>query len=299
MSVPMKYVLEQGPVLAGLGRTAIEAIKQQMGASKPTGVPQLPGPEITTILPPRSKGLISTYVRHVGGDPRAYKNEVPAHLFPQWSFGLASQALAGLPYPLVKAVNGGCTIVQHHPLPTGQPLHVSVRLENIDDNGRRAIMQTRVITGTAEIPNAIEASLFALVPLKQPGGSGKSKRERPRVPQGAKEIDWWRLKPDAGLDFAKLTGDFNPLHWIPAYAKASGFRSVILHGFSTMARAWEGLGRQHLARSRRITAFNVRFTRPLVLPARVGLYTQGDEVIVGDAPGGPAYMTGTFETSPL
>ena len=39
----------------------------------------------------------------------------------------------------------------------------------------------------------------------------------------------------------------------------------------------------------------MRFTRPLVLPARVGVYVRGDKVWVGDAPGGPAYLEGTFK----
>ena len=46
----------------------------------------------------------------------------------------------------------------------------------------------------------------------------------------------------------------------------------------------------------RLASIDVRFTRPLVLPARVGLYVRGDEVYVGTAPGGPANLVGTFTT---
>jgi hypothetical protein len=39
----------------------------------------------------------------------------------------------------------------------------------------------------------------------------------------------------------------------------------------------------------------VRFSRPLVLPANVGVYvTRGGEVFVGDAPGGGAYLDGHY-----
>ena len=41
----------------------------------------------------------------------------------------------------------------------------------------------------------------------------------------------------------------------------------------------------------------MRFTRPLVLPARVGVYVRGDKVWVGDAPGGGAYLEGTFRSA--
>ena len=43
-------------------------------------------------------------------------------------------------------------------------------------------------------------------------------------------------------------------------------------------------------------AVEVRFTRPLVLPRRVGLFlAEGDAFYVGDAPSGPAYLTGRFD----
>jgi acyl dehydratase len=88
------------------------------------------------------------------------------------------------------------------------------------------------------------------------------------------------------------------VHWIRPYARAFGFRSTILHGFSTMARAIEGLGRAlYAGDTRRVRVFDCRFTRPLVLPARVGLYLRGSEVFVGDAPDGPAYLAGSFQTT--
>jgi len=116
------------------------------------------------------------------------------------------------------------------------------------------------------------------------------------VPVDAREIAFFKLKPDAGLDFAKLTGDFNPVHWVPRWAKAFGFRNVILHGFGTMARAIEALNRGLLAGDvDALQEIDVRFTRPLVLPARVGVYVRENKIWVGDAPGGPAYLEGSFK----
>ncbi len=307
MAVSNKHILQQGPVLRTLASTALSAIKQQLSKAPPRGMPPLPGPEITVTIPPRPAGLVRDYVRHVGGDPSAYKNVVPAHLFPQWGFGLATATLKDIPYPLVRVLNGRCRLQMNTPLPQGEPLIVRARLEGIDDNGRRAVIHQRVVTGTVEVPEAIAADMFAIVPTgggdKANGSNGAAqtaaaKKEKPRVPDDAEEIARWRIGPKAGLDFAKLTGDFNPVHWIPPYAKAMGFRNTILHGFGTMARAIEGLQRGLFAGSiGQLAVFDCKFTRPLVLPAKVGLYTRGDgEVYVGDAPGGPAYLVGTFQT---
>jgi hypothetical protein len=74
---------------------------------------------------------------------------------------------------------------------------------------------------------------------------------------------------------------------------------MILHGFSTMARAIEGLNRSLFSGDvRALVTFDCKFTRPLVLPAAVGLYVKDDQVFVGDAPGGPAYLVGSFQTRP-
>ncbi|MBW2463058.1 MAG: hypothetical protein JRH11_15520, partial [Deltaproteobacteria bacterium] len=216
MGVPARYILHQGPVLRGLGEGAIAVLRQRLGgpARGPGDDPRLPGPEHHLVMAPRSPKLIASFVRHVGGDPASYRRIVPAHLFPQWGFALAPRVLTGLPYPLAKALNGGCRVEVHHPLPQGQPLHVRARLESIDDDGRRAVIQTRIITGTSAQPDCIVADLFAIVPLAKKDKKDKTskgiKKERPRVPTHARELSRYRLGTKAGLDFAKLTGDFNP-----------------------------------------------------------------------------------------
>ena len=124
----------------------------------------------------------------------------------------------------------------------------------------------------------------------------EAKKDTPRVPADAREISYFKVGPKAGLDFAKLTGDFNPVHWIPGYARAFGCPNVILHGFSTMARAMEGLNKSVFAGdTTRIRKWSCRFTKPLVLPAKAGIYVKDHEVFVGVAPGGPAYLVGSFE----
>lgn len=305
MSVSPKFVLQQGPVMAAMGRTALAALKQRVTGDAKAAPPPLPGPEVTATLPPRPPELVRAYLRHVGGDPAAYKGTLPPHLWPQWGFGPASRTLVGIPYPLLKVLNGGCRLEMRAPLPAGEPLTVRARLEDIDDNGRRAVLHQRVVTSTPSAPEALIAHLYAIVPLGRGGekndGAPPAKKERPRVPPDAEELAYFRLGRDAGLDFAKLTGDFNPVHWVPAYARASGFRGVILHGFATMARAMEGLVRARFAGDpHALAVVDVRFTRPLLLPARVGLYEApaedgGRAIFVGDAPGGPAYLTGTYE----
>ncbi|MET0341095.1 MAG: MaoC/PaaZ C-terminal domain-containing protein [Polyangiales bacterium] len=298
-----RHILEQGAALSALGRVALRTLEQQLRGRTKT-VPVLPGPTIEATLPPRSAALVRDYIVHVGGDPAAYRGSLPPHLFPQWTFGLASQVLEGLPYPLARVINAGCELTQNMPLPADEPLLVRAHLESIDDDGRRAMIRTRAVTSTPSAKDALITDIIAMVPLKRGGGgNGKPRdakeREKDvaRVPESAREVARFKLGASAGLDFAKLTGDFNPIHWVRPAARAAGFPSVILHGFGTMARALEGLSQGVLGGDpSQLRKWQCRFTKPLVLPAQAGVFTDGKQVFVGGALGAPAYLVGSYET---
>jgi acyl dehydratase len=195
------------------------------------------------------------------------------------------------------------------PLPIGGKLYLRAQLTSIETNESRALMTARLVTGTRDDAEALVADLRTFVPLGGPGkksqgnGNGSASRAKsagPLVPTTAREIACLTLSKTAGLDFAKLTGDFNPIHWIPAYAKAAGFRSCILHGFGTLARAVEVLTRRVFSGNAwGLRGVDVRFTRPLVLPGRAGVFVsdvgdKGGRLFVGTAAGGNAYLTGTY-----
>src|SRR5262245_36381134 len=109
MALPTKHVLHQGRVVASLGGTAMQALMQRFGRGPKTTL-HVPSGEIVETLPPRPPDLVRDYIRHVGGDPAAYKGVVPPHLFPQWGFPLAAKTLRGIPYPMLKVLNGGCRL---------------------------------------------------------------------------------------------------------------------------------------------------------------------------------------------
>lgn len=284
--------------MVGLAETAMSALWQRVPGRRAPDAPLVPGPEIRRILPPRPEALIRDYARHVGADPERYARTLPPHLFPQWSFGLAGKALRGLPYPLARALNAGFRLEIHRPMPAAEPIDVSVRLESIDESERRVKLRQRIRSGTASAPNAQIGYLDVVIPRSRgPSGGGGTKREPALVPEDAEELGRWPLSARAGLSFAQLTGDFNPVHWLRPYARAFGFQSTILHGFSTGARAMEALARARAGGDvHGVPVFEAAFTRPLVLPAAVGVYEGGElDVYVGDRPGERAYLVGSYE----
>ncbi len=72
------------------------------------------------------------------------------------------------------------------------------------------------------------------------------------------------LTRDRLVRYAGASGDFNPIHWNPRFAREVGLPDVIAHGMLTMATAgrvvtdWAGdLGA--------VVEYGVRFTKPVVV----------------------------------
>lgn len=294
MPRPYAHLANQGPVLATLARTALGALKQRAGFG-PTSPPDVPGPTFHAHAAPLPHTLIRDYVRHVGGNPYAYLDTVPPHLWPQWGFPWAARTLDPVPYPLLRVLNGGCRLTLNGPLPQHQTLRIRAHLAAIDDNGHRAVLHQVIETGTVDRPDLITADLYAIVPLRKRSHAEGAPKAPETVPIDARQLERWVLRSDAGLEFALLTGDFNPVHWVRPYARLFGFKSTILHGFASMARAMESINK-HVFNSdvTRLHTFDVKFTKPIVLPGDVGVFLSGQQVFVGKAPGEPACLVGTF-----
>lgn len=77
-------------------------------------------------------------------------------------------------------------------------------------------------------------------------------------------LPWGPISRTDLVRYAGASGDFNPLHHDPDYAKAQGFPDVMAHGMYTA-----GLLATSLCRwfgQQRVSAFSVRFMAP-VFPA--------------------------------
>ncbi|MFB6376120.1 MAG: MaoC/PaaZ C-terminal domain-containing protein, partial [Bradymonadaceae bacterium] len=238
-----------------------------------------PSETFTKTLDPPSRDLVRRYLEHVGGDPDRDVETVPPHLFSQWTFDLLAKTLGHLTFPLHEMVNGGCRLEVDGELPLGRRLRATATLVEVDQSPSRLRFHHVIETGPLRKPDAVVAHMYNVLvrPTSSRGAEssktdGGRKRDEPIVSATADEIERWELAEDAGLDFAKLTGDFNPIHWLRPAAKAAGFENTILHGFATMARAFEDIEQGCLAAGERIETLDVRFTNPLVLPADVGLY---------------------------
>ncbi len=79
----------------------------------------------------------------------------------------------------------------------------------------------------------------------------------------------WTLPGDLGRRYAAVSGDRNPIHMHSLTAKPLGFPAAIAHGMWTKAKALAALD----SRLPDAFAVDVRFRRPILLPAKVEFAT--------------------------
>jgi acyl dehydratase len=102
-----------------------------------------------------------------------------------------------------------------------------------------------------------------------------------------------RITPGQIRHYASVGGDHNPIHTNPIAAKLFGFPSVIAHGMFTAAAVLANIeGKLPDA-----VKYSVRFAKPVVLPARAGLYVDripdGWQLTLRNLSKGDPHLTGT------
>lgn len=285
--VPIAFARHQRATLRGMGELAAIGLVprplRRIGRLLERA-PEPPGEWIERRVAPLPDALIDAYAEHVGAARGAYAGTVPPHLFPQWAFAMSGALMRGLDLPMLRAINGGCRLEVRGELPRGRELVVRGRLAAIDDDGRRAVITQRFVTGVDGAAQLVIAEVRVFVPLAAKKGGDREKTTKKAATraeiEGAPTIGTFEVGRRAGWELALLTGDFNPIHWARPWARASGFRDVILHGFGTFARAWE-IARQDAGGA--LAEMDARFVRPLVLPASARVVRAGERLAVIDA----------------
>jgi acyl dehydratase len=288
---------EQGPVIGAMAKAAARGLwgAHRPGASASAGASALLGHRFHGVAQLPSPSLVADFRRFVGDEAESRRASVPAHLFPQWTFPLSARVLARTGLPLQRILNAGCSLRVLAPLPDDGPVDLSVELTEVDDDGSRLRLTQTLTMGRGGVPAAI-ATLSTYLPLARTPGTRKERRAPLVVPEEARRIDRWVLAKDAGRVFAALTGDVNPIHLSPLAARLAGFPGCILHGFATFARTFAALSRTLGKEGETLAYLDLRFVKPLVLPATTAIYvTDTDQVSIGPEPGAEAVAVGRFE----
>ena len=234
-----------------------------LGPKAPKGLPDL---ELALDQVTIDPAHVADYARVCGFDLR---DELPATYLHNVAFPLAMALMtdSSFPFGVIGLVHLENRIEQRRPVRVGEKPSVRVRAANLRDHsaGRQFdVIAEATIDGEVVW---VDTSTY----LRRGGGTGKKeggkKEERPTPPE-PEAI--WDVPGDIGRKFGAVSGDRNPIHIHPLTAKALGMPTAIAHGMWLKARCLAALER-HLPDAFTI---EVRFKKPVLLPAKVGFSTE-------------------------
>ena len=274
------------PALPTLFHAALSARR------RPRGIAALPELEAHLSAVRIEPGRLAAYNELLGfhdSVPIAYPQVLAAtlhmHLMTQPEF----------PLPLLGLVHVRNEIEQQRPLEADEALDLRVAISASRET--RSGLEFDLVTEYA-VPGqepVWKACTTILHRVGKPAGGSKS--APPTIDARLSQYLPIRAPEDIGRRYAKVSGDYNPIHLYAASAKLFGFPRAIAHGMWSAARCL-ALLQDRLATQPR--ALSVQFKQPLLLPGRAVLraasaVSAGAAIgfaLVGDS--GRVHLSGTL-----
>lgn len=130
---------------------------------------------------------------------------------------------------LAAVLHGGQSIELHRPIPVKGRANSRAKVAAVYDKGKAAVIVLRTEVADADGPLwTSDAQIF----VKGEGGFGgeRGPSVRNELPQRAPDrVEERHIREEQALLY-RLSGDWNPLHADPEFAKLAGFDRPILHG---------------------------------------------------------------------
>ncbi len=183
------------------------------------------------------------------------------------AFPLQMQLLTdpAFPFPLLGLIHLANRIRILRPMGNVSRVRVAVRVGNLQPHAKGAVFDL-VTTVDDQLGPLWEAESRMLCRGAHVPGA-------PGVPPsisgvGLNEVSRWRAESDIGRRYARVCGDYNPIHLSAWSARLFGFPRAIAHGLWNKARTLAALSDTLPAANIEVT---VQFIKPLLLPGEVRL----------------------------
>jgi MaoC like domain len=224
------------------------------------------------------RGRLAAYDRVCGFRLR---DELPPTYPHVLAFPLAIELMTELPFGVLGLVHVGNRIEALRPIRADERLDLLVRAADMAAHERGT--QFDVVTEAAVGDEPVWRERSTYLRRERSGGPRLSDRSSPPPASAV-----WTVPGDVGRRYARVSGDWNPIHLSGLTARVLGQQGAIAHGMWTLARclaAFEGsLGEAF--------EVEVRFKRPVLLGGRVGFWARGGAFGVWDLHSGAPCLTG-------
>ena len=209
------------------------------------------------------------------------------------AFNLQLQLLTApnFPFPLLGLVHLHNSLNVLRPMGGVDALRFSVHAENLQAHAKGGTFD--LVTEAEDGLGLLwrETSRMLVRGLKLESAAGEAPED---APQPLPEVTRWYADSDIGRRYAKVCGDYNPIHLSAPSAKLFGFPKAIAHGMWSKAMALAAL-RGHLPVAG--YTFAVDFHKPVRLPSEV-ILSASEAAPLGqlrlEGVGGLLHMTGAW-----
>lgn len=184
-------------------------------------------------------------------------------------FPLAMKVMVdpAFPFGAVGSVHVENTIRRVRPIGVDEPLTITTHAENLREHRKGLLidMISEIRVGTELVTEQTATFLRQQrTSLSDEPRGPEPKSTTPPPPDAVLSVDLGRIR-----EYAGASGDRNPIHMGNLPAKAFGFPKAIAHGMWSAAAAIANVEAQ-LADD---VTYAVRFGKPILLPAKLNLYT--------------------------
>jgi len=206
---------------------------------------------------------LNEYRRAVGAPMNAVLPSLYVHSL---AFPLAMSLMLhdDFPLPLLGMIHLSNHVDVAAPLGEGEAFDVEVHSENLRAHSKGAMCDLVIRIVADGKDRMLLRSTFLAKGIKLSGEKpGSSERTACDMPVRTAH---WKLDAGTGRRWAKVAGDYNPIHLSALSAKVLGMPGAIAHGIYMAARALAGI-----EPGRGSYSWNIEFKTPVVLPAAVDL----------------------------
>jgi acyl dehydratase len=195
------------------------------------------------------------------------------------------------PFAAMGSVHIENHITQYRPILVTDTVSVRVHAENLREHRRGLLVDivTDVNVGNETAWHQVTTFLHQ----QKTSLADEPKPPQKKQPKLGPPNAVLRITPGQIRHYASVGGDHNPIHTNPIAAKLFGFPTVIAHGMFSAAAVLANIEGQLPD----AVKYSVRFAKPVVLPARAGLYvdriSDGWQLTLRNVSKGDPHLTGT------
>jgi acyl dehydratase len=195
------------------------------------------------------------------------------------------------PFAAMGSVHIENHITQHRPILVTDTVSVRVHAENLREHRRGLLVD--IVTDVNVGNDTAWHQVTTFLHQQKTSLADEPKPPPQKLPKLGSPNAVLRITPGQIRHYASVGGDHNPIHTNPVAAKLFGFPTVIAHGMFSAAAVLANIEGQLPD----AVKYSVRFVKPVVLPARAGLYvdrnSDGWQLTLRNLAKGDPHLTGT------